>query len=273
MGFDSRWISLISSCVRTVSFLVLINGEPHGHFYPNRGLRQGDPLSPYLFLLCAEGLHSLIQQAESSGSLRGVSLCRAGPKVSHLFFADDSLLFCRANQQDSNTILEILHQYERASGQQINREKTQLFFSTNIDQAMQELIKTKIGVLATHHIESYLGLPTFVGRGKKKSFSYLRERIWHKMQGWKEKLLSQGGWEVLIKAVLQAMPTYTMGCFLLPKSLCKDIESLIRKFRWGYKGETMKIHWLGWDKLCLPKCQGGLVFKDVENFNLALLGK
>ena len=70
---------------------------------------------------------------------------------------------------------------------------------------------------------------------KKQSFSYIQERIWHKMQGWKERLLLQGGREVLIKAVLQAMPTFTMGCFKLPKSLCKDIESLIWKFWWGYK--------------------------------------
>jgi len=71
---------------------------------------------------------------------------------------------------------------------------------------------------------------------------YIRERIWHKLQGWKEKLLSQAGQEVLIKAVLQAMPTYTMRCFKLPKSLCKDIESLIWKFWWGYKGESRKVH-------------------------------
>ena len=94
LGFDRRCISLISLCIRSVSFSVLVNGEPHGNFTPNRGLRQGDLLSPYLFLLCAEGLHSLIQQAENAGSIKGVSLCSAGPNVSHLFFVDDSLLFC-----------------------------------------------------------------------------------------------------------------------------------------------------------------------------------
>ena len=93
------------------------------------------------------------------------------------------------------------------------------------------------------------------------------------MQGWKERLLSQGSREVLIKAVLQAMPTYTMGCFKLLKSLCKDIESLIRKFWWGYQGEAQKIHWVEWKKLCKSKCHGGLGFKDIELFNIAILGK
>lgn len=93
------------------------------------------------------------------------------------------------------------------------------------------------------------------------------------MQGWKERLLSQGEREVLIKAVLQAMPTFTMACFKLPKSLCKDIGSLIRKFWWSYKREVRKTHWVAWKNLCKLKCQGGLGFKHIENFNLAMLGK
>ena len=84
------------------------------------------------------------------------------------------------------------------------------------------------------------------------------------MQGWKECLLSQRGREVLIKVFLQAMPTYTMACFKLPKSLCKDIESLIRKFWWGYKREGRKTHWVAWNNLCKPKCQGELGFKYIE---------
>ena len=273
LGFDNKWISLISCCIRTVSFSILVNGEPRGLIHLSKGLRQGDPLSPYLFLLCVEGLHSLIQQAENCGNLHGVSLCKEGLKVSHLFFADDSLLFCQANDNDCQAVLDILDTYEQASGQQINRGKTQLFFSTNIEQHIRNKISDLFGVPAVSQYEKYLGLPSFVGRAKKQSFSYIRERVWSKIKGWKEKLFSQAGREVLIKSVLQAMPTFTMGCFKLPKSLCKDIESLIRKFWWGYKGEARKIHWVAWNKLCLPKSQGGLGFRDIENFNLALLGK
>jgi len=138
---------------------------------------------------------------------------------------------------------------------------------------MRDQIKIVIGFSATTHIESYLGVPSFVHRAKKQSFSYIRERIWHKIQGWKKKLLSQGGREILIKVMLQAMPTYSMGCFLLLKSLCKDIKALIQKFWWGYKGEARKIHRVAWRNLCLSKNNGGLGFKDIVNFNLALLGK
>ena len=138
---------------------------------------------------------------------------------------------------------------------------------------MQQEIKNLLGVGVTINYEKYLGLPSFVGRAKKQSFSYIRERIRHKIQGWKEPLLLQEGREVLIKVVLQSMPTFTMACFKLPKSLCKDIKSLIRKLWWGYKEEARKTHWVAWKNLCKPKCQGGLGFKDIENFNLVMLGK
>ncbi|GLT71413.1 hypothetical protein SLA2020_434330 [Shorea laevis] len=131
MGFDERWIHLTMTCVRSVSYSVLINGSPQGHITPTRGLRQGDPLSPYLFLICAEGLSSLISEAERVGSITGLSVARGGPSLSHLFFADDSLLFCRANFAEWCAIHEILESYEQASGQKINKDKTSIFFSHN----------------------------------------------------------------------------------------------------------------------------------------------
>ena len=108
MGFNQRWISLISMCIRSVTYSILLNGQPHGFISPQRGLRQGDPLSPYLFLLITEGLHGLLKRVEMVGGLRGVSLCPAGPRISHLLFADDSLIFCKASMSNCQAIQSIL---------------------------------------------------------------------------------------------------------------------------------------------------------------------
>ena len=129
MGFQDRWVHLMMACITTASYSVLINGQPYGHITPTRGLRQGDPFSPYLFLICTESLYGLINKAATEGSIRGVSLCRNGPKLTHLLFVDDSLIFCRAKEDECQTLLEVLAKYECASGQQINRAKTTLFFS------------------------------------------------------------------------------------------------------------------------------------------------
>jgi hypothetical protein len=104
MGFAEQWVHLIMACVKTVSYSVLINGQPHGKIVPTRGIRQGDPISPYLFILCAEGLSSLIQKAEENKHLSGVPITPGGTTLSHLFFADDSLLFCKANAVEWNKI-------------------------------------------------------------------------------------------------------------------------------------------------------------------------
>ena len=100
LGFPNKLVSLISSYMSTVSYSVLLSGQPVGNIKPTRGLKQGDPLSPYLFLLCAIGLQELIKKAKTNGDIRGVPICKNGPWVSHLFFADDSILFCRAKVEE-----------------------------------------------------------------------------------------------------------------------------------------------------------------------------
>nr|XP_023920446.1 uncharacterized protein LOC112031976 [Quercus suber] len=146
MGFHSKWIGWIMECVKSVPYSILVNGEPKGHIILTRGIRQGDPLSPYLFLLCSEGLNGLIENAVDCKHIEGVSLCRNGPKISHIFFADDSLLFCRARVGDVEKIQECLGKYERASGQKINTDKTTLFFSKNTFIATKEELKILLGV-------------------------------------------------------------------------------------------------------------------------------
>ena len=132
MGFHAKWVQLIMACITTAHFSVLVNGKPTGYILPSKGLRQGDPLSPYLFLFCAEGLTMLLRKAETDGIIKGVVASRGGPCISHLLFADDSLLFCRASVEECQQVISLLNLYEDASGQKVNTDKTSLFFSSNI---------------------------------------------------------------------------------------------------------------------------------------------
>ena len=136
MGFQGSWVKMIMQCVSTVTYSILLNGEPQGFIQPSRGLRQGDPLSPFLFLFCAEGLNALLCKAAEDNEIRGLSLCRQGPQITHLFFADDCLLFCRSNAAQCRKIQQILDWYEVASGQQVNKAKTTLFFSRNTPESV-----------------------------------------------------------------------------------------------------------------------------------------
>ena len=273
LGFCEKWVSLVLDCISTVSYSILVNSEPKGDIRPSRGLRQGDPLSPYLFLLCSEGLNRMLQKAATDDDIRGFSLCKRGPKISHLLFADDSLLFCRVSLSDLQVIQNILSLYEKASGQKLNREKTTIFFSKAVKEDTKTQISNYLEVPEVKEYEKYLGLPAVIGRKKKESLNYLKERVWSILQGWKEKLLSQADREILLKAVVQAIPTFAMSCFKLPGGLCDEIEALIWKFFWGQKGEQRKIHWKKWEVLCKPKSERGMGFKDLGKFNDAMLAK
>ena len=116
MGFSERWISLMMMCISSVKYSVLINGEAKGHIIPSRGLRQGDLISPYLFLLCAEGLSTMLRREEEHGNIRSISVCRGVPQISHLFFADDSIVFYQATVEEGRRVLKELEDYEAESG-------------------------------------------------------------------------------------------------------------------------------------------------------------
>lgn len=180
MGFNNRWVGLIMTCIKIVTYSVMVNGEPKGLINPMRGLRQGDPFPPFLFLLCMEGLHGLIQKAALIGDITGFALCRRGPKITHLFFVDNSLLFCRATTRECETVMELLSEYENVSGQKVNWEKTTFFFSGSVNKTSRQVIKGILGVREEHHYEKYLGLPSLIGRGKTGSFNYIKERVWSK---------------------------------------------------------------------------------------------
>jgi ribonuclease HI len=273
LGFADRWIRLIMMCVKSTTYAVLVNGTPTGRIFPTRGIRQGDPISPYLFLLCAEALSSLLTKAESTNVLPGVPTSKKGPRLSHLFFADDSLLFCKASALHWNRLSEILSNYESASGQRLNQAKTSIFFSRNTPEIAKQEILRLSGIPSTQRYDKYLGLPAIVGKSRRQAFKSIKDRVWRRLNDWKLKLLSQAGKEVLLKAVIQAIPTYSMSIFLLPKGLCSEINSMMQKFWWGNQENGSHIHWMKWSRMGLSKNQGGMGFRDLVCFNKALLAK
>lgn len=117
MGFANKWVALMMECISSVSYSILISGEPSPIVHPSRGIRQGNPLSPYLFLFCTKGLHSLLQHSATAGQIRGVSICKNVPRLTYIIFADDSLLFNRSTTSKCHKIQELLGNFERASGQ------------------------------------------------------------------------------------------------------------------------------------------------------------
>jgi hypothetical protein len=273
MGFPLSLISTIMKCVTTVSFPILINGQPTKSFKPQRGLRQGDPLSPYLFMICADVLSGLLTKAQDQKAIHGIKIAKEAPMISHLLFADDSLIFCKANKEEAQALKDIISLYESESGQKVNFDKSEIIFSKKVKDYAQISIIQTVGMKKVESFSKYLGMPTHLGRSKRQVFEFIQDRILKKLNGWKEKHLSFTGRSILIKVVAQSIPTYIMSGFLLPKNFCKHLEKLICDFWWGSNTDSKKCHWIKWAKLCKSKVEGGMGFRDLRAFNLALLSK
>ncbi|KAL0331145.1 UNVERIFIED_CONTAM: hypothetical protein Sangu_1660000 [Sesamum angustifolium] len=202
----------------------------------------------------------LEQLAEQEGRLQGVSVCRATPPTSHLLFSDDTLIFCRTSLGSTQAILDVLEVYRLASGQEINFFKSLVAFSRNTRANLCSRIVTDLSIRRENKMELYLGLSSKVSRSKKTLLSTIRDIIWKHILGWNAKLLSQAGREVLIKSILQAIPTYTMSCSRLLLSLLREIQSMVANFWWN-NGSQNKIHWVSWKRLCESKLVEGMGFR------------
>ncbi|XP_024011347.1 uncharacterized protein LOC112086606 [Eutrema salsugineum] len=197
--------------LKTVTYTVLINGNEHGLVVPKRGLRQGDPLSPFLFVLYTEGLNHMLNIAEQSGQIEVIRFSASGPE--------------------------------------------------------------KLGIFAEGGASTYLGLPECFSGSKVELLAYIKDKMKARISGWFSRQLSQGGKEFLLKAVAMAMPIYAMSCFRLPKTSLANLTSAMSDFWWSSLEDKGNIHWISWEKLCLPKSLGGLGFREYETFNQALLAK
>ena len=196
-------------------------------------LRQRCAFSPYLFLLVAKAFSSLIVVVEGQKKLLGVQCSRIGSRVSHLFFADDSIIFSKAKESDCIAIYRILDIYERASGQKINLPKSAITFSPNVKEGDKRTINNLLGLDNAMPYDSYLGLPKVVGQSRKKTFASIKDRVWKRVQGWRRNMFSAGHREVLVKVVLQAVSSYVMSIFRLPMRLFVTSYNLLFSYFGG----------------------------------------
>ncbi|CAN0925181.1 Transposon TX1 uncharacterized 149 kDa protein [Linum grandiflorum] len=274
LGFAPKWICWMMMCISSVEYRVLLNEELGETFRPARGLRQGCPLSPFLFLLCAEGLSALLRREEKCGRIQGVRVSRDAPRLTHLLFADDSFFFFRAGIREARALRKVFDVYAAASGQVINYDKSGIFFTRTIDPSLARGVSYILDVDRPLDTGRYLGLPSMVGRKKKATLQYLRERLWSRLRGWRRQFTTNSGKEILIKTVAQAIPTFCMNVFLLPVTFAEELERMLNSFWWGTKtNEKGGIAWLRWEKMCVSKDKGGMGFRSLMDFNLAMLGK
>ncbi|XP_010490174.1 PREDICTED: uncharacterized protein LOC104767908 [Camelina sativa] len=195
------------------------------------------------------------------------------PPITHLFFSDDSLLFCKVEKEQCGAILDILKKYEAVSGQQINFAKSSVQFGHTVDEGVRTEMQGVLGITNLGGMDSYLGLPKSLGESKTQVFSFVRDKLLNRTNGWTAKLLSKGGKEVKIKSVATAVSTFVMSCFRIPKMITSKLTIAMEKFWWSTNGQSGGTHWLAWEKLCCSKQLGGLGFRNVDDFNSALLAK
>lgn len=186
-GFSEVVQTVILSCIETVKYSLLLNGGQVGNITPERGIWQKDPLSPFLFILCAEVLTKTIQQ---NTNIQGIKICKNALIIPHLFFADDMLLACRTDLKHAKAVRKCLYQYCEWSGQAMNLEKSQIFFLVNCSNKVKNSIKEVLGLKEMPRDSIYLGNTLLFGKNKTKEFHNLKSRIQGRLEGWRCQLLS-----------------------------------------------------------------------------------
>lgn len=272
MGFGSKWCAWIRECLKSSMASVLVNGSPTDEFRIFRGLRQGDPLSPFLFLLVMEALHNLVERAKSEGHIHGVSIGEDGFMVSHLFYADDAVFIGKWSNNNVHHIVRLLQCFFLVSGLKINIGKSRLMgVGVQLDE-IQHMARL-VGCDGVTLPFVYLGVKVGANMNRVAEWSDVLTKFRTRLSKWKANTLSAGGRLTLIKSVLGSIAIYPMSIFKTPTTILNLLESIRNRFFIGADGDEKKLTWVKWKKVLASKKDGGLGVGSLYASNRALLYK
>lgn len=271
MEFRHQYILWVKVCVSTPMFSITINGQFEGYFPGRKGLRQGDPLSPYLFLLVMEGFSALFQYKMVQTGFVFHPKCQP-LQLSHLIFVDDLFVSSGADPQSFKTIQDTLQDFYFFSGLKPNMQKSSIFFagvSHHGKLRLCNILPIPEGFLPV----KYLGVPLISTRLRSADCSQLMDRILCRIQSWTNKKLSYGGRTQLVISVLFSIQVYWSSIFILPQKVLKDIDKMLRAFLWA--GPDLKPCGakVAWSTICTPKEEGGLGFRHLSTWNKAAMSR
>ncbi|WJX49459.1 hypothetical protein P8452_35893 [Trifolium repens] len=271
-GFCEVWIGWIRACIFGGNLSVLVNGSPTREINIHRGLKQGDPLAPFLFLWVAEGLGGVMRRAGELGLFKGFSFGSGGPIISHLQYADDTLCIGEASVENLWSLKAILRGFERASGLKVNFWKSSLM-GIHVENNFMEMASTFLNCIRGSIPFKYLGLPVGANPRKMATWEPMVEKIRSKLNSWENKHISFGGRLVLINSVLNSIPIFYMSLMKMLVQVRKKVIRIQRDFLWGGVHGRSKLSWVKWEVVCKDKIKGGLGVRDLKVVNLSLLSK
>ncbi|GJW53199.1 RNA-directed DNA polymerase, eukaryota [Tanacetum coccineum] len=245
-GFGERWRTWIQSCLRSSRGSILVNGSPTEEFQFFRGLKQGDPLSPFLFILIMESLHISFQRVVDAGLFTGIKI-NSMVNLSHLFYADDAIFLGQWSELNIDSLVRVLDCFFRASGLRINMCKSKIM-GVNVEDGMVKNAASKLGCLVLKTPFTYLGTKVGGNMSRKQAWKEVVDKVLSRLSRWKMKLLSIGGRLTLLKSVLGSMPIFHMSIFKVPSSILKSLESIRSRFFNGQDPKSNKASWVKWNK-------------------------
>lgn len=274
-GLHIHFINLIHACVSSPTFSVIINGQSYAKFRSHRGIRQGCPLSPYLFVLAINELSIALQEAMSTNDFAGIKMGQNCPKIHSLLFADDLLVCGQATAQEASRMKDIIQNFCNLSGQTPNWSKSGIIFSKNVDENLRQAIKQIFPVPNIDNNFVHLGHPLIIpGKNRTVAYNFVLDKFKSKLSTYKADQLSHAARLELIKSVFSSIPVYYMSNILFTKKIVAKLTAIIRNFWWtGIRDETnnKSLCLKAWKDICTPKKEGGLGIRNLHAVNHGLM--